>query len=85
MPTFMFRHGQCIAYTGGNPCDVFYKVNEDRIFIPFGRARNSIDALNLFAAQAEIIVEGVPQPCRYQIVLFFFYVCTFFLHRHLMH
>ena len=84
----MFRHGQCIAYTGGNPCDVFYVVNEDRIFLPFGRAQNNIFALNRFAAQAEIIVEGVPQPCRYQVVvniLFFSYVCTFFLHRHLMH
>ena len=59
------RYGQCVPYTGGNSCDVFYIIGIDKVFIPNGRARDDIDKINSFAEQAKVIVENIQEPCRY--------------------
>ena len=66
------RYGQCLPYRRFiknmqirvNLCDVFYEVDVDRVFLPKGRALDSIYILIDFAADASAITDMLQEPCR---------------------
>ena len=66
----MCRYGQCLTYTRerlnrDNPCDAFYEIDVDRVFLPSGRARDNFPLLLSFAADVNIIKDIIEEPCRY--------------------
>lgn len=44
---------------------MFYTIDSDKIFLPSGRALNNLPILLTFAADANIVVEILQEPCRY--------------------
>ena len=63
------RYGQCLLYrrdwqNRGSPCDVFYEIGVDRVFLPTGRSLNNLAILTQFAADASIIRDVIEEPCR---------------------
>ena len=63
------RYGQCLPYIRDlrnvdTPCDVFYEIDVDRVFLPNGRALNNLDLLTKYVADAKAIGYIIEEPCR---------------------
>ena len=72
--TLVCRYGQCIPYQRyidgrSTPCDRFFTVGVDRVFLPHGRARNDIFQLISFAVDATIATNLLQPPCRYSRII----------------
>ena len=66
----LYRHGRCLTYTKKvinrpTPCDIFYTVESDKVFLPSGRALNDFNRLLNFAADANIVLDILQEPCKY--------------------
>ena len=66
----LYRHGQCLTYTKKLinrpiPCDIFYAIESDKVFLPSGRARDNLIRLLDFAADANIVLDILQEPCKY--------------------
>ena len=66
----LYRHGQCLTYTKKVinrpiPCDIFYTIESDKVFLPFDRAQNNLIWLLDFAADANIVLDILEEPCKY--------------------
>ena len=64
------RLGQCIPYTEStnnrtNPCDKFYTIGVDMVYLPNGRALDSLPTINEFASDVNLVVDILPAKCRY--------------------
>ena len=47
------------------PCDVFYTIDSDKVFLPSGRALDSLSILLSFAADTNIVMDILEEPCKY--------------------
>ena len=61
------RLGQCIPYIESdqpNLCDEFYTIGVDKVYLPNGRARNSLLRINEISSF--LVVEALSVQCRYE-------------------
>ena len=59
-----------------NPCDVLFTSGVDYVYLPNGRAFGSLDILNSFAADANVLINLIDEPCREvarEVVCYFYY------------
>ena len=68
--THTHRLGQCIPYSAEfffgprpNPCDRFYTIDVDTVYLPNGRADDSLTRLNEFAANVNPLVDLLRPQC----------------------
>ena len=59
-----------------NPCDVLFTSGVDYVYLPNGRAFGSLGILNSFAADANVLINLIDEPCREvarEVVCYFYY------------
>jgi len=60
-------YGRCLPYRNGSrptPCDVLFTSGVDLVYLPYGRAGGSLDTLNSFAADTNVFINLISEPCR---------------------
>jgi len=56
-----------LPYRNGSrptPCDVLFTSGVDLVYLPNGRAGGSLDTLNSFAADTNVFINLISEPCR---------------------